>query len=149
MEDFCLDLEFTIGRKPSFYWRICWLVLAPVSMILVFVYQMATMETVSYSGLEFPPEYVAAGWAILAVGAVQLPIWFVYAYAQSSKTASACRAIGKSFKPNENWGPSKPQDRIEWLKFKEEAKQKRRLAARNANHSGLTEKLYTWFGKYQ
>lgn len=148
MEDFCLDLEFTTGRKASFYWRFCWVFLSPVTMILVFFYQMATMKPLSYAGLEFPHEYVAAGWTILAIGAIQLPIWYVYAYAHTDSKSSACSKLWKAFKPTEEWGPRNPQKRIEWLKFKEEAKQRHRLAARNANHSALRRKIYLLFGKY-
>lgn len=149
IEDFCLDLEFTIGRKASFYWRSCWLFLAPITMILVFFYQMVTFGTITYAGLEFPQEYVVAGWSILAIGAIQLPIWFIYEFANNVKaTTTTCDALCESFKPTENWGPRNPQKRIEWLKYKEEAKQRHRRAAQNANHSAWKRKLYIAFGKY-
>lgn len=148
IEDFCLDLEFTTGRKASFYWRFCWIFLSPASMILVLLYSFATMKPITYSGLDFPIEYVVGGWTILAVGLVQLPIWFIYAFAHNTKTTSVCDALYETFKPNKHWGPRSPQTRVEWLKFKEEAKQRHRLAARKANHSTWTQKLYIAFGKY-
>lgn len=148
IEDFCLDLEFTTGRKATFYWRFCWIFLSPVTMILVFFYSAVTMPPLQFSGKDYPHEYIAAGWTIFAIGLIQLPIWFIYAFTHNSKKASVCEALRESFKPNEHWGPRNPQKRIEWLKYKEEGKQRHRLAARNANHSTLTRKLYTWFGKY-
>lgn len=117
-------------------------------MILVFFYSVATMPPLEFSGIPFPSEYIAAGWIIFAIGLIQLPIWFIYAFSHNSKKASVWEALRESLKPNENWGPVNPQKRIEWMKFKEEGKQRHRLAARNANHSGLKRKLYTWFGKY-
>lgn len=106
------------------------------------------MEPLKYSDIEFPVEYVVAGWTLLAIGVIQLPIWFIYAFAHNTKTTSVCSAIGKTFKPTENWGPCDPQMLVEWLKYKEDGKQKFRLAARNANHSAWKRKLYIAFGKY-
>lgn len=142
LEDFCLDLEFAIGRRMSIYWRFCWVFLSPVSMLLVIIYAVATMGPVQYSQLDFPIEYVVAGWSLLLIGVVQLPIWYVYSCVQSIGTTSG------ALTPNKNWGPSNPEKRIEWLKYKEEAKQRHRVAARNANHSGLRRNLYLLFGKY-
>lgn len=54
LESFCNDIQFMIGRRPSWYWRVCWLIITPIFMIVVFIYSMATLQPLLYAGKEYP-----------------------------------------------------------------------------------------------
>lgn len=135
------------GRKTSFYWRFCWAFLTPATMIFVFIYSTVTLESFTYAGLEYPREYIVAGWSIFLIGAIQFPLWGIWILSRNYKT-TLWRAISDTFAPSKSWGPAREVDRIEWRKYKEEAKQKQNAAILAANHSYLKRKLYLLFGKY-
>lgn len=147
MEDFCLDIEFMTGRKVTFYWRFCWVFLTPVTMIVVFIYSTATLGPLTYAGLNYPDEYMLAGWCIFFVGLIQFPLWAIWACSHNCNR-SVWNAISDTFKPSKRWGPNLEHNRIEWLIFKEEAKERQQLAIQTANHGVLKRKLYLLFGKY-
>lgn len=48
LENLCLDIEYMLGVKTSFYWRCCWGVIMPAMMITVFIYALATSETLKF-----------------------------------------------------------------------------------------------------
>lgn len=148
LEELCLDLEFVTGHSVTFYWRFCWVFLSPLTMSIVFVYSTVTMEPLKYANLDYPHEYIVAGWAIFLVGMFQLPLWMFWKFGYEVRDKKLYDSLCQTFKPTENWGPANPQIRNEWRKFKEEAKRRRRIAAESANHGFIKRKLYTLFGKY-
>lgn len=48
IDNFCLDLQFMTKGKVGIYWRICWGVIMPVLLIVIFVYFIATLEPLTY-----------------------------------------------------------------------------------------------------
>lgn len=54
LENCCWDIEFMTGRKTSLYWRLCWAFVTPVLMAIIFIYSMATIKPLQYSGWDYP-----------------------------------------------------------------------------------------------
>ena len=75
LESFCNDVEFMLNRKVTLYWRLCWGVVTPCLLIVIFVYNMISLQSPTYGRLHFPDGYLAAGWNIYIVGLLQLPLW--------------------------------------------------------------------------
>lgn len=50
----CQDIEFMMGLKTSWYWRICWAVITPGLMITILIYQIVTMKPMEYNGYVYP-----------------------------------------------------------------------------------------------
>lgn len=146
LENLCNDVEFMTSRHVTFYWRICWLVLAPVIMTIVYVYSSITMKPLQYSGLDYPIAYLYGGWAIFLLALLQLPICFFWEFLRSPKPAR--QAFVASFQPTALWGPRRPNDRNDWLKYREEARQRSRTLASASGHSKLKQSIYLAFGKY-
>ncbi|CAH2037460.1 unnamed protein product, partial [Iphiclides podalirius] len=56
LENLCVDIEFMLGLKTSFYWRICWSIVTPTIMIAVFFYALITTEALLFGGTyQYPP----------------------------------------------------------------------------------------------
>lgn len=53
----CRDVEFMLGIKSNWYWRISWGIIAPVLMITIFVYELITMVPIQYNGYIYPDEF--------------------------------------------------------------------------------------------
>lgn len=55
LENFLDDIEFMLNMRPSVYWRICWSIATPFLLILIFIYTIATLKTLTYEGIDYPP----------------------------------------------------------------------------------------------
>lgn len=54
LSNFLNDAEFMLGSRPSFYWRLCWAVIAPLLMIFILICTIVTYESPTYDGVPFP-----------------------------------------------------------------------------------------------
>ncbi|KAL0893061.1 hypothetical protein ABMA27_014708 [Loxostege sticticalis] len=114
LENICLDIEFMLGIKTSFYWRCCWGFFTPGLMIVVFVYALASYEALLFGGWYHYPD---AGYGM---------------YSQPNRQADRLgQTVKQSFSPQENWGPKQPETWEQWKEFKTNAVAERR--ARNAS----------------
>lgn len=77
------DIEFMLDRKISLYWKLCWFVFTPLLLIVVFFYTIATLSPVTYGKTEYPLAAHVAGSIVLAVGALQIPIWMIVAFVKN------------------------------------------------------------------
>ncbi|XP_026470122.1 sodium-dependent nutrient amino acid transporter 1-like [Ctenocephalides felis] len=144
LENYCLDVEFMVGVRVGPYWRICWGFVTPVLMTIIFIYSLAVMKPLKYSELFYPDSYYAAGWTMLAVGILQVPLWAIWIYLKNRKH-SINDTLKNVFTPNEKWGPKSNKIRKEWIKFKTSAKERRE--AMNLNL--FQHVMYSFLGKYK
>lgn len=77
---------------------------------------------------------------------LQLPIWFIWHFSRSNESPK--KAFINTFKSSESWGPRKQTDRNEWLKYREEVKERSRARANASGHSKLMQKINLAFGRY-
>lgn len=56
LENLCLDIEFMLGRgRSSLYWRLCWGIITPAMMLVVFFYALVSFEAVTFGDdYEYP-----------------------------------------------------------------------------------------------
>ncbi|XP_020283025.1 sodium-dependent nutrient amino acid transporter 1-like isoform X2 [Pseudomyrmex gracilis] len=121
-ENFLEDVEFMLDRKVSVYWRICWFVITPLILIAIFIYTVATLTPLTYGGRSFPGSAHAAGWTILCIGVLQIPLWMIIAMLKN-RELSFLQMVKKAFAPASRWGPQEVQQRKNWEIFKEERAQ--------------------------
>lgn len=50
----CRDIEFMLGIKTGWYWRICWGIVTPGLMIAIIIYNLATLEPLKYNNYVYP-----------------------------------------------------------------------------------------------
>ena len=58
LQNFCDDLEFMLGKRPSAYWKICWGVITPVLLIAIFIYSIAMIQPLNYNGQKYPEGFI-------------------------------------------------------------------------------------------
>ncbi|KAH8398994.1 hypothetical protein KR222_010468 [Zaprionus bogoriensis] len=104
----CSDIEFMLNVKTSFYWRICWALVAPGLMFLVLVYMLCSYEPLTYKGVTYPQEAYTAGWLIWALGVAQLPFWAIYTICQQPGDSFSSK-LKLALQPTADWGPRQPQ----------------------------------------
>lgn len=50
----CLDIEFMLGIKTGWYWRICWAIVTPLLMISILIYHLSILEPLKYNNYVYP-----------------------------------------------------------------------------------------------
>ncbi|XP_076479591.1 sodium-dependent nutrient amino acid transporter 1 isoform X2 [Bombus vancouverensis nearcticus] len=126
IENFLDDIEFMLDRKASSYWRICWFLLTPLILILIFFYTVATLSPLTYGGRGYPATAHAAGTVILCFSILQIPFWMIVEMLRN-RNLPLLKNLRKSFLSTSKWGPIETNYRKAWLRFKEE-----KLKERNA-----------------
>lgn len=134
------------GRQVTLYWRICWTILSPLFMIIVFVHSMIAMKPLRYGHSEYPIEYLIAGWSLLIISAMIAPLWCIYVVANESRTKGV---LGSFAVCSKQWGPFDSDTRAKWLKFHEKAKKHKEDVIRLEEHSWLKRWCYALLGKYR
>ncbi|XP_064538050.1 sodium-dependent nutrient amino acid transporter 1 [Drosophila montana] len=123
----CSDIEFMLNVKTSFYWRICWAIVAPGLMFLVLIYMLVSYEPLTYKGVAYPQAAYMAGWLIWGLGVAQLPFWALYIIYQQPGQSFRSK-LQLALQPTADWGPRQPQQLQAYLLHRQrvvESKQQR------------------------
>lgn len=50
----CRDIEFMLNIKTGLYWRICWGIVTPGLIIIIIIYNLATLTPLMYNNKLYP-----------------------------------------------------------------------------------------------
>ncbi|XP_033214229.1 sodium-dependent nutrient amino acid transporter 1-like [Belonocnema kinseyi] len=126
LENFLDDIEFMLQKQPSIYWRLCWFLITPMMLIIIFLYTVVMMKALTYGSIPYPTSAHIAGSMLLAFGVLQIPFWMLIALIKN-RNQSISKMIHSAFAPSPEWGPRTERDRQKWLIFKEEKSKIRKL----------------------
>ncbi|XP_018580332.1 sodium-dependent nutrient amino acid transporter 1-like [Anoplophora glabripennis] len=142
LEEICLDIEYMLKRKPGIYWRICWCIVIPMALLVVFVYFVVTLEELTYEGQSYPSYIIVWGWVLLGVGVIQPLVWFLVEVLKR-REAEGCNQAVKSLFLHDSWGPKDLKKNKKWQEFKAKEKHARKLK----NRSWIVDKLCILIGR--
>ncbi|XP_063704124.1 sodium-dependent nutrient amino acid transporter 1-like [Culicoides brevitarsis] len=145
LENICLDIEFMTKRRIGFYWRICWGIITPLCMIFLFVYALIKYENPTYADKLFPDEYYVIGWCLFLIGIIQVPVWFFYLLAHRYEN-DLFETYLAGLKPSPKWGPKALNNKLEWMKFKQDKLEQRRNFCEINNFSRFRERVHLLLG---
>jgi solute carrier family 6 amino acid transporter-like protein 5/7/9/14 len=132
IENFCWDVEFMLSREIGGFWRIMWVIVTPVLMIVIFVYSMIELENPTYTGKNYPTPYLIAGWVIFAIGMLQIVMWSAFLIMRNPDKSEKFKNL---FRKNPSWQPKSPKIAKQWRAYKENELEKRR--ALSDGHSSV------------
>lgn len=108
----CFDIQFMLGFKTGWYWRICWSIVTPALMIAIFIYFVVELaqspDPITYKLRPYPNVVYIIGWIIFVFGVAQIPGWAVYAV-YKQKGSTLVQKIRNAAKPLATWGPIDPE----------------------------------------
>ncbi|CAB3224194.1 unnamed protein product [Arctia plantaginis] len=134
LENMCLDIEFMLGLKSSFYWRMCWGLITPFMMIAVFFYSFITTERLMFGQTYEYPEYAYIFGSVLQYAGIALIPLFMIITFYKYRSRNIIETLKRSFKPKPTYGPAIPEKREEYFQFRRQAKYERNLKRKNWFH---------------
>ncbi|XP_071951062.1 sodium- and chloride-dependent glycine transporter 1-like [Antedon mediterranea] len=112
VERYLHDITAMLGFRPSFYWKICWMVVAPSLLMFVIIFTF-----VSYNPAKYGEDYVFPAWAEalgwLMTASSILPVIIYAAIYLFQEKGPVMERLKNSMKHKSLWGPALAQHRKE------------------------------------
>ncbi|XP_039248942.1 sodium-dependent proline transporter-like [Styela clava] len=97
------DIELMLGRKPMWYFRICWAFVTPVMLVFVIVMACLSYGPISLSGEVYPKWADDLGMCMSVTIAAVVPIYAVYAMIKAVVKGDSIKDL---FKPDPSFCPA-------------------------------------------
>ncbi|XP_064612763.1 sodium-dependent serotonin transporter-like [Liolophura sinensis] len=75
---FSADLKKMLGFEPGIFWKVCWAVICPVFLLVLFVLSCYAYSGISLGSYNFPAWSLALGWIITLTSLICIPIYAIY-----------------------------------------------------------------------
>ncbi|XP_074660842.1 sodium- and chloride-dependent glycine transporter 1-like isoform X2 [Tubulanus polymorphus] len=106
---FAEDIKLMLGNKPNIYWKACWLVLTPVTVLVTIAFNCFQYKPPSLDDYTYPEWAKGLGWMIALFPLLLFPAWFLYQYCRDG----GWMVLRESLKPMESWGPALMENRTD------------------------------------
>ncbi|XP_071846711.1 sodium- and chloride-dependent glycine transporter 1-like isoform X2 [Apostichopus japonicus] len=106
------DLRHMLGFYPNNFWFVCWLVIAPLLIVVVLIYTFVDYTPASLGDYSYPPWAQAIGWFLTFTSILCIICYAIYNVIYLQTGTIKERIIAAS-KPAPEWGPSHNAHRIE------------------------------------
>lgn len=77
---FSRDIERMLGYQPGIFWKVCWSVICPVFLFILFVLSIVAYQGLSLDGYKFPVWSQVIGWMITFSSLTCIPVYIVYSF---------------------------------------------------------------------
>lgn len=109
MKRFCRDIHMMLGFKPGPYFRACWMVLSPATMMALLVYNIVKYQPSEYGNYRFPTWAEVLGILMGVLSCLMIPMGMVVAVLQEEGTL--WERVQQASRPAMDWGPSLEENR--------------------------------------
>ncbi|KAG7302653.1 hypothetical protein JYU34_012604 [Plutella xylostella] len=125
LENLCIDIEFMLGIKTSWYWRVCWSIVTPAIMITVFMYTLITTESLVFGdGYVYPNGAYVAGTLLQYAGIALIPIFIMFSL-WKYRSGTLVETVKRAFRKKASYGPADRDKFAEYQEFRKDAKLER------------------------
>merc|ERR1711963_479694 len=112
VRNFCRDIKLMLGHEPNWFWKITWAIVAPLFLLIILIASVATWKSPKYNGVITYPDWAhTLGWVLVALSAVQVPLWAIL----TTIYYAAKGRIQQAIRPTRQWGPGDKQVRQQIL----------------------------------
>ncbi|XP_060600072.1 sodium-dependent serotonin transporter-like, partial [Ruditapes philippinarum] len=78
VQRFSNDIEEMLGFQPGLYWKICWAVLCPLFLFVLFILSIFAYAGLSLDAYVFPAWSEVVGWLITVSSLLCIPAYMIY-----------------------------------------------------------------------
>jgi len=76
VNNFCKDLQSMLGFYPGLYFKVCWVIISPLLLMVILVAAIIDWTKPSYGSLPYPEWAHGVGLALTVISVIQIPLWF-------------------------------------------------------------------------
>jgi len=76
VNNFCKDLQSMLGFYPGLYFKVCWVIISPMLLMVILVAAIIDWTKPSYGSLPYPEWAHGVGLALTVISVIQIPLWF-------------------------------------------------------------------------
>jgi len=76
VNNFCKDLQSMLGFFPGLYFKVCWVIISPLLLMVILVAAIIDWTKPSYGSLPYPEWAHGVGLALTVISVIQIPLWF-------------------------------------------------------------------------
>jgi solute carrier family 6 amino acid transporter-like protein 5/7/9/14 len=106
------DIALMIGHEPCWFWKLCWGLISPIVLVVIFIIAVVGWEDPMYSQvIPYPFWAHIVGWVLVGISAIQIPFWAIVMTIYHAAKGRMSQVI----KPTHKWGPGDPAVRREIL----------------------------------
>lgn len=80
VDRFSSDVQSMLGKRPGIFWRVCWLYISPVFLLVIFIFSLLGYEEMLGGEYEYPEWSIALGWALTLSSILCIPIYIIYKF---------------------------------------------------------------------
>ncbi|XP_069136262.1 sodium-dependent serotonin transporter-like [Argopecten irradians] len=78
VQRFSNDIKSMVGFEPGIFWKVCWVAICPISLLLLFVLSIWAYSGIQLDGYTYPDWSVAIGWCITCSSLICIPLYIVF-----------------------------------------------------------------------
>eukprot|EP00058_Branchiostoma_floridae_P025938 XP_002611428.1 hypothetical protein BRAFLDRAFT_63940 [Branchiostoma floridae] len=98
------DISMMIGSRPCLWWKICWKVLTPLSLLFILIFQFTVYSPTAYGDYTYPFWAEVLGWCMVGVAVLMLPAVALYKVCCAKGTLY--ERVSFLVEPSWDWGPA-------------------------------------------
>jgi len=88
--NFCKDLQAMLGFYPGIYFKVCWVIISPLLLIIILVAALVDWTKPSYGPIPYPDWAHGVGMVLTIISVIQIPIWFIVTIIMRYTRLSSC-----------------------------------------------------------
>merc|ERR1719184_243702 len=74
--NFCKDLQSMLGFYPGLYFKVCWVIISPLLLMVILVAAIIDWTKPSYGSFPYPDWAHGVGFTLTVISVIQIPLWF-------------------------------------------------------------------------
>jgi solute carrier family 6 amino acid transporter-like protein 5/7/9/14 len=99
---FAEDIKLMLGHRPNIYWKVCWMGVSPVVIIITIVFNCVSYKPPSMDLYTYPAWAQALGWLISLFPILLIPAFFLFQFCKDGGFS----LLREVMKPEPDWGPA-------------------------------------------
>ncbi|XP_059169664.1 sodium-dependent proline transporter-like [Physella acuta] len=100
------DMTIMFGTEPSLCWKVLWMCVTPLIIIVIFFYSCVDNPATTYGSYVYPTAAEVIGWLIMAASIIWIPVCALYKIIKEDEGITLMEKIKLQSIPNKYWGPS-------------------------------------------
>lgn len=78
VDNFSTDVESMLGERPGIFWRVCWMYISPVFLLVIFIFSLLGYEEMLGEEYTYPEWSIVVGWILTLSSILCIPLYIVY-----------------------------------------------------------------------